>query len=230
MAVVRLEEEKQRKLKTLTKIIEVIAKIGKVFCYIILGFLAVFAIAIPVIIKNVEIKDNEIFYANESIIKVEESENKLIIKMGDSIVAEETNAEAIQEIKDFLANSKDSKLLNTTYLELCLAVMVSAVVLSVFFLKHLALLARNIHDEDTPFTLDNVIHIRKMAYFMIAIIVVPAIISGIADAIVKTKAHFDFNFFNITEILCAFAVAHIFEYGYKLQQDSKGKIYGNEKD
>ena len=34
--------------------------------------------------------------------------------------------------------------------------------------------------------------------------------------------------FDVVQILFLFGIAYIFEYGYELQLDSKGKMYGNE--
>ena len=33
---------------------------------------------------------------------------------------------------------------------------------------------------------------------------------------------------NILEILFLFAISYVFEYGYEIQKDSNGKIYGDE--
>ena len=33
---------------------------------------------------------------------------------------------------------------------------------------------------------------------------------------------------SILEILIIFSMSYIFEYGYEIQKDSKGKMYGNE--
>ncbi len=38
----------------------------------------------------------------------------------------------------------------------------------------------------------------------------------------------EFELFNLIEILFLFSIAYIFQYGYEIQLDSKGKMYGNE--
>ena len=35
------------------------------------------------------------------------------------------------------------------------------------------------------------------------------------------------NLANLTEILCLFVIAYIFEYGYEIQKDSKKRLYGD---
>ena len=231
MSVVKLKEEKQKKLKTLSKIVEVLAKIGKVFCYIALVFAALAAIIVPMIIKNIDIKDNEILYSEKTVLKLVEEDNKLVIKVGESIAAEEKDPEKIQEIKEFFEKNQDNKILNIGYIELGILGGVATLILTIFLLKHLEKLSKNINKEDTPFTLENVEHFRKIGYILIALFVIPAVISGILEGLVssdsKTNFHFDIN---IVELLFIFIIAHIFEYGCEIQKDSKGKIYGNEKD
>ena len=38
----------------------------------------------------------------------------------------------------------------------------------------------------------------------------------------------EYNIVNIIFALIIFSLAHIFEYGYEIQLDSKGRMYGNE--
>ena len=223
--VVKFTREKQKKAKVLSKIIEVAAIIARVCCYIALGFVALFAIILPMAIKNVEIKDNEIIISENNIVKFEENDDKLIIKINESVVAEETNKETISSIKELL---RDKTIINIGYIELCLVFVVAILVLAVFFLSNFIKLFRNINKCDTPFTLENVEYIRKMAYFMIALIVVPIFTSSIIELITLSRVSINFSFFNIMEILCMFVLAYIFEYGYEIQQDSKGKMYGKE--
>ena len=224
-SIVKFTGDKQKKIKVLSRIIEVVSTIAKVCCYIALGFVALFAIILPMAIKNVEIKDNEITISENNMVKFEENDDKLTIKINESVVAEETNKDTIDSIKELLHNKK---IINIGYIELCLAFVVAILVLAVFFLKHLVKLFRNINKCDTPFTLENVGHIRKMAYFMIALIVVPAFAGSIVELVTLSRVSINFDFFNIMEILCMFVLAYIFEYGYEIQQDSKGKMYGKE--
>ena len=64
-----------------------------------------------------------------------------------------------------------------------------------------------------------------MSYLMIAITILSAIGNGISAIIIDQD--FDLGFDFIT-ILVFYSIAYIFEYGYELQLDSKGKIYGEE--
>ena len=82
----------------------------------------------------------------------------------------------------------------------------------------------------TPFTLENVSHIKKMAIFMIIASLLPNIGGVIAELVLKQDLGIDFELFDLIYILFLFSMSYIFEYGYEIQLDSKGKIYGNEND
>ena len=89
-------------------------------------------------------------------------------------------------------------------------------------LNHLSQLFKNINEGDTPFTLENVHHIKTMSYFMIAITILSAIGNAISSIIIEQDFDLGFGFISI---LVFYSIAYIFEYGYELQLDSKGKIY-----
>ena len=99
------------------------------------------------------------------------------------------------------------------------------VVLSIL-LKHLEQLFDNMNKGDTPFTLENVNHIKKMSYLMIACIVLSRIGETVLNSIYQKELSFGLELFDIVEILFLFVLSYIFEYGYEIQKDSKGKIYG----
>jgi len=229
MSVVKFKEEKQKKVKTLSKIIEVVSKIGEICCYVGIALVGLLMIAMPVVLSNIEVKDNQIIVAKENVFKLEEKNGKLIIKVGEAIIADESDPVIVAQIKDALEKNKDHKLLNIGYMEVCLASVIATMIIAVFFLRHLQKLAKNINQGDTPFTLENVEHIKKMAYFMIALIIVPAISSGLVEGLFHSEVNVEISAFNVMEILFMFVLAYIFEYGYEIQLDSKGKMYGQEK-
>ena len=110
-------------------------------------------------------------------------------------------------------------------LELGFAFIVAFLIVLIKALKHLELLFNNINKGDTPFTLDNVNHIKKMAYLMIACLILSAIGESLLDIPFNGAYVFDFNILNIVEILFLYSMSLVFEYGHEIQLDSKGKIY-----
>ena len=227
MSAVKLKEDKQKKLKVLSKIIEVVAIIAKVLCYIALVCVAFFAILVPPIINNFDIKEDKLMFNKNSILQIEENKDGITIKSSDNVIAKTDDPKEMKAIKDFFStNTNKSKII--CCIEFFIAIFVVIVILSIIFFKRLIKLFRNINKEETPFTIENIEHIRKMAYLMIALIIFPVIANIIISIGFNTSVDLNINFFNIMEVLFMFVLAYIFEYGYEIQKDSKGTIYDKE--
>ena len=150
------------------------------------------------------------------------------VKFNDSIISDESNENTIIKLKEVFENN--SKAVIIGYVETGFLFLIINLILYRTILKHLEYLFININNGDTPFTLDNVNHIKKMAYLMIATIILPIIPGGIFELIMKSDLDVGFELFDVVEILFLFSMAYIFEYGYELQLDSKGKMYGEVED
>ncbi len=86
----------------------------------------------------------------------------------------------------------------------------------------------NINQGDTPFTLENVRYIKEMAKLMIIALILPTGGGIIFETILRTDLDVGFELFDVIQILFLFGISYIFEYGYEIQLDSRGKIYGDE--
>ncbi len=95
-------------------------------------------------------------------------------------------------------------------------------------MNHLEKLFVNIYSGDTPFTKENIDHIKHMAMIMIGTIILPNIAGVIAELVIREDLNIGFELLDVIYILFLFSMAYIFEYGYELQLDSKGKMYGDE--
>ena len=232
MSVVKFKEEKQNKVKGLSKAISIIAIIGRIICYVGLFFIGIAMIFAPIIIKNINVEGNKIVFTGpvDSSITLEENEDTegsvLIIKHNGATIVEEKNQYSIMTIKTALQNNDKTKLIVLS--ETALAFAIINLVLVSIVLLYLERLFKNISSGDTPFTMDNVRYIKKMAYLMIAVIVLPSGGGLLAQFITGMDLDLDFEMFNVIEILFLFSLAYIFEYGYLIQLDSKGKMYGDE--
>ena len=69
MSVVKFKSEKQKKVKVLSKIIAVIAKIGWICSMVAIVLFALVAIVLPIALNNIDIKDNRII-TKDSIIEI----------------------------------------------------------------------------------------------------------------------------------------------------------------
>ena len=226
MSVVKFKEEKQKKVKVLSKVIYVLSKIGRIIMTVAIPFIIIAMALIPAIINKVDVKDNRIIFdGTDEFIEIIEENDTVKIKIDDKTFADEDSVEVIGKLKDILEDNKKGSLI--AYVEFAGACLIGYLVLVILVLKHLEDLFRNINKGDTPFTLENVKHIKKMAYFMIAAIIVPPVGLSIAEMFINLDNGFDLGTFNLIEILFLFAMAYIFEYGYEIQLDSKGKMYGD---
>ena len=227
MSVVKFKEEKQKKVKVLSKIISVVSKIGKVCCIIGIVVAAMCAIIVPVLMNNIRIKDNEIVFKNDTV-TIADEDDELVVKVKNSIIATIDDERSVDIIRDIAKNDINNKTLVITYTELGIVFLIATLYLTILLLKHLDKLFTNINQGDTPFTLENVDHIKKIAYLMIVLIVIPSISAVFFEFIVKRDLNIRFETFSILEILIIFVIAYIFEYGYEIQLDSKGTMYGKE--
>lgn len=231
MNVVKLKKEKQNKVKGLSKAIYVIARICKIITIIAIPIIIVSMIFLPYIINNIEVSEGKItFNGNESnLIVVEENvdNNSLVrLKVGNAVIADESNQEAIIKIKEVLTNN--SKIQIIGYLETGSIFLLINLILYIIILNYLEKLFININNGDTPFTLENVNYIKKMAFLMIATIILPSMSGALFELILKTDLDIGFELFDVFQILFLFSMAYIFEYGYEIQLDSKGRMYGDE--
>ena len=231
MSVVKFKENEQKKVKGLSKAISIIAKIGRICCYVAIPFIIIAMVIVPMIIKNINVVDDKIVFTGpvDSSITLEESENDegsiVIVKHNGKTIVEEKNQYSIMTIKSVLEKANKGKIISMA--ETALVFLIVELVLITIILLYLEKLFKNINSGDTPFTMDNVAYIKKMAYMMIAVILLPTVSGLFSQLISGLDLNIDFNTFSIIEILFLFSLTYIFEYGYLIQLDSKGKMYGD---
>lgn len=231
MSVVKFKEEKQKRIKGISKAIYIIARIGKILLTFAIPIIALIIILTPIFLSKVEVKDNTIVFegTNEKITVIEENTNNgvaLRVKLNNNLVADETDQDIIIKMKELLENN--SKVVIITYIEVGTICLFICLILYRMTLNRLEKLFININQGDTPFTLENVKYIKQMAYIMIFALALPNFGGIIFEKIFTSDLDVGFELFDVVQILFLFGIAYIFEYGYELQLESKGKMYGNE--
>lgn len=225
MSVVKFKKEKQRKMKGLSKAIYTLAKIGKVIT--IIGIIAVLLtmIVTPVLANNVKVEDNKIILFGEEV-KYKKTNNdiRITIKENERTITDHSEVYITSMIIDKIENGKMPMMIG--FIETAFVFLTISLVLFYLTLKHLEKMFINIHNGTTPFTMENVSHIKKMATFMILTIILPNIAGVIAEMVIGEELGIGFEMFDVIYILFLFSMAYVFEYGYQLQLDSKGKMYG----
>lgn len=229
MKVVKLKEEKQKKVKVLSKIISIISKIGRVFTMIGIICLILVMLISPVIINKVDVvKDKIVIGDNNLGLEIVEKSNKVRLQFNDRVIVSDIKNETdIIKAKNIIKNNSKTKLMICT--EVGFIFLIGTLVCVYIMLGNISKFFKNIHDGDTPFTLDNVKHIKRIAYMMIAVLLIGPF-SELFFSLIMDGVEFSIPTFSIIEILVIFTMAYIFEYGYEVQLDSKGKMYGEYKD
>ena len=231
MSVVKFKKDKQKRMKGLSKAIYIIARIGKIAITIVIPTIAILMLFLPFLINKVNVVDNKIVFdgTNDAITLIEKNIDgkiSLEVKFNDMLVAEETYQNTIITIKNVLENNSKQAII--MYTELGMFCLILYSILYRMTLSRLEKLFINIYNGDTPFTLENVEYIKQMAYLMILAIILPNCSGLVFERILKSDLEVNFELFSIIEILFLISMAYIFEYGYEIQLDSKGRMYGDE--
>ena len=222
MNVVKFNEEKQKQVKSLSNVISIIAKIGKIVLMVAIPFVVLMMVLMPYIINNVEVTDNEISFKTDNI-KIIDNEK---LEIYDFIIADVENTDAEKIINILNKNSKTELI---CYMEAGFLFLIVDLILMIIVLNHVEKLFNNIQNNKTPFTLDNVKYIKKISYLMIALILIDPISGTIFGSLIGvSESDGAFELMSILEILIIFSMSYIFEYGYEIQKDSKGIMYNEE--
>lgn len=231
MSVVKFKEEKQKKIKGISKAIYVLARIAKIAVTIAIPIIVFLLIVTPIFISHIELKDNIIVFKgsriDDKITITEEKANDgvtLQLKANGVLIANEKSQDAVLQMKNILENN--SKVQIIAFLELGFGCLVICLILYRMTLNRLEKLFMNINQGDTPFTLENVKYIKEMAKLMIIALILPSGGGVIFEKILGDDLGVDFELFDVIQILFLFGISYIFEYGYELQQDTKAKMYG----
>ena len=225
MSAVKFKKEKQKQMKGISNILSIIGKIGGIVARVGLVFIIIAVVAIPFLFKSIDIKDGKIVSTSNKI-KMVEYDKSFDLRLNDSTILTNGGRGDLKRLTNSI--EKFSKPIVVLFLELGLVFVIAFIIVLIKALKHLELLFSNINKGDTPFTLDNVNHIKKMSYLMIACVILSSIGQSLLEIPFKSLVQLDFNLVNIVEILFLYSMSLVFEYGHEIQLDSKGKIYGEE--
>lgn len=227
MNVVKFKEDKQHKMKVLTKIIYIFARIGKILSRVGAICIGVVAVIALVLGCNTKVEDNNVTLFGEKInYERSNTEVKIIYNGEEHKITKQSDVNDLNDMFNYIEEHKNITTL-TIFLDLMFISLIILLFISNRICLHLEKLFYNLHTGDTPFTLDNVEHIKKMCYLMIAIMFIPIFVELFATIVGISDATVSFNGISILSILVLFAFSYIFEYGYEIQLDSDGKMYGD---
>lgn len=207
--VVSLKKEEIKKMHTINNIISIIAKIGRIACYIAIPIIVFILLVSPYIISKLEIEENRIALSNK--IVLEEKEDKFTLKIGSTVVEGSINEVLETTVIDALENN--SRVAVIWFVETGFTCLLITIILMVIVLRCLGNLFDNINKGETPFTLENVSLIKKMAWIMVIIILISNVGGCLFELILNANLNIDIEIFNLVEILFLLSISYVFEYG-----------------
>lgn len=206
MSVVKFNKEKQNKLKIVSKTISIFSKILQVITIIISAVMIISMLFIPSVINNTNVDNGSIIVADKNVMEfnLDQMTTNTIVNV-------------------FEEHSKLEIILYTEIIMICLTI--SVMIIS-FAMLYLAKLFDSISKGDTPFTLENLKNIKRVAILFISYLIFPDVSGTLFQWITKIDMNIDYEITKIFYVLIIICIYYIFDYGHQIQLDSKGKIYG----
>lgn len=206
MSVVKFNKEKQNKLKIVSKTISIFSKMLQVITIIISAVMIMSMLFIPSVINNTNVDNGSIIVADKNV--MEFNLDQMTINTIVNVFEEHSKLEII---------------LYTEVIMICLTI--SVMIIS-FAMLYFAKLFDSISKGDTPFTLENLKNIKRVAILFISYLIFPDVSGTLFQWITKIDMNIDYEITKIFYVLIIICIYYIFDYGHQIQLDSKGKIYG----
>ena len=206
MSVVKFNKEKQNKLKIVSKTISIFSKMLQVITIIISAVMIMSMLFIPSVINNTNVDNGSIIVADKNVME---------FNLGQMTTNTIVNV--------FEEHSKLEIILYTEIIMICITI--SVMIIS-FAMLYLAKLFDSISKGDTPFTLENLKNIKRVAILFISYLIFPDVSGTLFQWITKIDMNIDYEITKIFYVLIIICIYYIFDYGHQIQLDSKGKIYG----
>lgn len=206
MSVVKFNKEKQNKLKIVSKTISIFSKMLQVITIIISAVMIMSMPFIPSVINNTNVDNGSIIVADKNVMEfnLDQMTTNTIVNV-------------------FEEHSKLEIILYTEIIMICLTI--SVMIIS-FAMLYLAKLFDSISKGDTPFTLENLKNIKRVAILFVSYLIFPDVSGTLFQWITKIDMNIDYEITKIFYVLIIICIYYIFDYGHQIQLDSKGKIYG----
>lgn len=227
-----LEEKDAKRLRGVSKIIEIISIIARLLMVIAVSFIVIGMISIIFVMKKFDYQKNTIFFDEHPIATISEDINGVTINYNENnedksfyidITKNFADAVSIITLKNFLDNNSLSKI--TLYIELACIFAIAVLVVSIRVLRHIEKLFKNFRIGNTPFIEENTLHLKSIAKLLTINVIMSLVVSIILSIIINTDYDFAVSIVSIGEILITICAYYIFKYGCNLQTKSKLKIY-----
>ena len=227
MNVVKFKKDEQKKMKGISKLIYILARIGKSIGIVGLVISAIVSIILIGGTSTYKInKDNSTISVYGQKINYEIEDGKITLDDGKSkdVVSRNLTTEEVDTINKAIDLPKG--VIITVSVLFSISLVLSLIVI-IKLNEYLEKLFKNIHDNDTPFNMDNVFYMKKIALYILFYVLCSDVFGGIASGISTLDFGIDIEIQNYIIAAVVLALSYVFKYGYEIQLDSKGKIYGD---
>lgn len=226
MSVVKFKEKEQKKMKGISKAIYVSARIFKIISIIGIVAALISLIGSILVIPTIKFDHKKQTVEIENVVyDYEFEDNKFNIETGDKTEFSLEYVDGQEEvIKDIIESSNTYKISFSIILFISLGLFMFAIFKALTYLEKLFM---NINKEDTPFNLINISYIKKISIYLVLGILIPDFVGFWVSLIFNLDLAVEVDIMNYLFVLIIIALFYIFKYGYEIQLDSKGKIYGN---
>ena len=217
---VLLDDKSQKNLKVLSKVLYILAKIGRIFLMICVPFIFLAMVAIPFLMKHLEINGNIIKFYDATVIVNEDS---VTFKLGNSDYVSNEDYKDLKPIANFISNNTKGDILVVS--EVSLFFIAIILVVTIYLLMYIERLFKNIHEKNTPFNDENTDYIRRIGFVMCISLVVRFVFELMMSIFFPDFVSESYSSFGLFEILIVFALYYIFRYATKMQKETNYKIY-----
>lgn len=227
MNVVKFKKEEQRKMKGISKIIYIASRIANKIALlgIVISVAAAIILNIVVASSNINTNNNEIKVFDEKVTYVLNQEEFSITNNNEKeILISDLKSEEVKTIEKSLNLPKGIQMLVVVLFSISL---IASLFIIIKLTSYIEKLFKNIHDNDTPFNMDNVLYMKKIALYLLLYIMVSDVFGGIAQGISTLNFEIEIELQSYFSALVVLGLSYVFKYGYEIQLDSKGKIYGD---
>ena len=218
-----ISDNKQRRIKLLSKVIYISARILKVLSLIAVSFLLLMVVLIPVVVKNIKIEDDTISIFDVEIGYRETSEGVDLLyddyRFGNLTSEEKVEFDAL--IKELSASDMPRAF---GLIELATIVGVATCFMLYFIFTYTDSLFFNIYSDDTPFTKKNSDYLNKIAYLSLITVII-SFVADVISSLLFNNSMVNFSLSTLLLVLVLYTFAYVFEYACVLQSNSKSKLY-----
>lgn len=228
MSKINFEKKDEKNVRGISKAIWIIAKISRILITIGAVCLALVMIAVPFFINKIDIKDNKIIFNGMGDIVEVDGKRSNELKLDDIDISSKEVKMVLSKIEDIFNNNSKGTII--FFIEFILTIGLVQLIINIIVFKYLEKVFKNVNKEDTPFTIDNVEYLRKMAWLIIVSIIIGVVSKSVGSVISKGDVSLNVDLFSVLEALFIFSMAYIFKYGVSLQEKSKTKMISNNDD